>query len=129
MAKAAVRRVAAAVKFDWSGVPDRELLRRFTAEGDQGAFAALVRRHTNLVLGVCRRAVLSDADAEDACQAVFLILARKAKSDRWQTSIVNWLYTTSRRVADKARRAATRRTRREASHARPETYTPGEGRS
>src|SRR6476659_7683013 len=84
---------------DRSAAADRELLRRFSAEGDQDAFAALVRRHTGLVLGVCRRALSNDQDAEDACQATFLILARKARSGRWEASIANWLFMTARRVA------------------------------
>src|SRR5881392_1357967 len=72
-----------------SSATDRELLRRFADDGDQDAFAALVRRHTGLVLGVCRRALTNAQDAEDACQATFLILARKAGSGRWQPSIAN----------------------------------------
>src|SRR5262245_58896718 len=115
MASAAVlRRVVSEVaKAEWSAAPDRELLRRFAVEGDQAAFAALVRRHTGLVLGVCRRSLPSETDAEDACQAVFLVLARKAGSQHWQVSIANWLYTTARRVARDARIGAARRARRE----------------
>src|SRR5438128_679596 len=94
-------------------VGDRELLRRFAEAGDQKAFAALVGRHAPMVLGVCRRALHSPQDAEDACQATFLILSRKAKSERWQPSIANWLYATARRVAGNARRAALRRAKRE----------------
>jgi RNA polymerase sigma factor (sigma-70 family) len=92
---------------------DRALLAKFI-EGDEAAFAALVTRHTGMVLGVCRRALHNAQDAEDACQAVFLILARKAGRQRWQSSIANWLYTTARRVAFKAARAAARRAKREA---------------
>src|SRR5262245_15584177 len=92
---------------------DRVLLAKFI-EGDEAAFAALVTRHTGMVLGVCRRALHNAQDAEDACQAVFLILARKAGRERWQLSIANWLYTTARRVAARAARAAARRAKREA---------------
>ena len=60
---------------------DRELLQRFTAAADETAFAALVRRHGPLVLGVCRR-LLNHHDAEDACQTVFMILARKSGGRR-----------------------------------------------
>src|SRR6476660_8397695 len=70
---------------------DRDLLRRFADDGDEWAFEALVRRHTGLVLGVCRRALSNAQDAEDACQATFLVLARKAKAGRWQPSLTNWL--------------------------------------
>src|SRR5262249_58407768 len=87
---------------------DRDLLRRFNEDGDQSAFAAIVQRHTALVFGVCRRALAQQEDAEDACQATFLILARKAKSIRWQPSIANWLHTTARPVARHARVGAPR---------------------
>ncbi|WP_171474770.1 sigma-70 family RNA polymerase sigma factor [Frigoriglobus tundricola] len=94
------------------GHTDRELLAQF-ARGDQGAFEVLVKRHTGLVLGVCRRALPTPQDAEDACQAVFLILARKAHA-RWQPSVANWLFTTARRVSADVRRSASRRAGREA---------------
>src|SRR5271168_536942 len=58
---------------------DRELLAQFI-EGDETAFAAIVKRHTGIVLGACRRVLPTLQDAEDACQATFLVLARKAKS-------------------------------------------------
>jgi RNA polymerase sigma factor (sigma-70 family) len=102
-----------------SPATDRELLRRFADGGDQDAFAALVRRHTALVLGVCRRALPTAQDAEDACQATFLILARKA-GGRWQESVANWLFATARRVAHDARRAAERRAKRERRAAVPD---------
>src|SRR4051812_30052800 len=105
--------VGRAVRVDVSDVSDRDLLRRFAVEGDQAAFAVLVRRHAGLVLGVCKRALANDQDAEDACQAVFVILARKAATDRWQPSIANWLYATARKVSRNARVAARRRAKRE----------------
>lgn len=92
---------------------DRELIARFVA-GDSGAFAALVRRHGAMVQGICRRVLPSVQDAEDATQAVFLILAKKAASTRWQLSIANWLYGTARRVALKLHRTNSRRLKREA---------------
>ncbi len=91
---------------------DRELLAQF-CEGDQSAFAAIVKRHTGMVLGVCRRVLPIVQDAEDACQVTFLVLARKAKSGRWQNSIANWLYITARRIALTENRAATRRMKRQ----------------
>src|SRR6476659_4639142 len=102
-----------AVRAHQPEVSDRELLRRFAEEADQAAFAALVRRHAPMVLGVCRRALHNAQDAEDACQATFLLLTRKARAGRWQPSIANWLYAAARKVARNARVAAERRARRE----------------
>jgi RNA polymerase sigma factor (sigma-70 family) len=101
-------------------VSDGELLRRFAREDDQAAFAALYRRHAPMVLGTCRRALPTVQDAEDACQATFVLLARKAKGGRWQDSIANWLYATARKVAANASRAAHRRVVREARAGAPE---------
>jgi RNA polymerase sigma factor (sigma-70 family) len=117
----AIRTAAKAGRAD---VSDQELLRRFAHAHDQAAFAALVRRHTGLVLGVCRRALPSEPDAEDACQATFLVLARKAGDTRWQPSVANWLYATARKVAHNARVEAERRARREARSAVPEALPP-----
>jgi RNA polymerase sigma factor (sigma-70 family) len=105
-------------------VGDRELLRRFADANDQKAFAALVARHSGMVLGVCRRELGCPQDAEDACQATFLLLARKAPGGRWQPSLANWLYTTARQVARNARRAALRRVKREGRAAVPEAVQP-----
>jgi RNA polymerase sigma factor (sigma-70 family) len=109
---------------DDRSLADRELLLRFARKRDQGAFEELVARHSPMVLGVCRRVLANPTDAEDACQAVFLLLAQKSKSVRWQASIANWLYTTARRVARNARISATRRAVREARAATPELTSP-----
>jgi RNA polymerase sigma factor (sigma-70 family) len=122
--KRAIRSVAA--EAGRAGLSDRELLHCFAGANDQEAFAALVRRYTSMVLGVCRRALGNVQDAEDACQATFVVLARKAKAGRWQPSVANWLYTTARRVASNARLAAQRRARREACAALPEAVPPAD---
>jgi RNA polymerase sigma factor (sigma-70 family) len=102
---------------------DRDLLARYS-EGDEKAFATLVARYTGMVLGVCRRALPTVQDAEDACQAAFLVLARKAKDGRWESSVANWLYTTARRIAARANRTAQRRAQREARAVRPTGTSP-----
>src|SRR4051794_36888581 len=92
---------------------DGPLLERFLNRGEEEAFAALVRRHGPMGLGVCRR-VLRDAHAaEDAFQATFLVLARKARSLDRRGSVANWLYAVAYHVALKARAEAARRQRRE----------------
>jgi RNA polymerase sigma factor (sigma-70 family) len=129
MAKQAVSALARAVrkvKAEHLGLTDRDLLQRFTAEGSQAAFAALVSRHSAMVLGVCKRVLPTEQDAEDACQAVFLVLAGKASSGRWQASVANWLYTTARKVAHNARVASSRRARREGAAAVPEAVVPAD---
>ncbi|AMV29611.1 ECF RNA polymerase sigma factor SigE [Gemmata sp. SH-PL17] len=123
----AVTRVArAAAKIKFSALSDRDLLARFVAEGDQGAFAAVVDRHAVMVFGVCRRALPRGHDPEDVCQAVFLLLAEKAAGTRWQASVANWLYSTARNVARNARVAADRRRGREARAAVPEAIPPAD---
>jgi RNA polymerase sigma factor (sigma-70 family) len=120
MATSAATVMRAVIRMDRSAVSDRELLRRFAEAGDQDAFAALVRRHAGMVLGVCRRALPTMQDAEDACQATFLVLLRQAGARHWQSSIASYLYVTARRVAGNARLAARRRAKREERAAVPE---------
>src|SRR5262245_25790020 len=92
-----LRRVVRVMPHDVQ-LSDRDLLHQFKANHDQSAFATIVRRHSAMVLGVCRRMLGNTQDAEDACQAVFLVLAKKAGSVNWRPSIANWLYATARRV-------------------------------
>jgi RNA polymerase sigma factor (sigma-70 family) len=94
-------------------LPDRELLRRFARQHDEDAFAVLVRRHGPMVWNVCVRVLGNGPDAEDAFQAAFLILLRKAPSRDWHDSVGNWLYLVAYRAAVRARVAAARRGRHE----------------
>ena len=92
---------------------DRELLQCFVAARDERAFAALVLRHGACVLGVSRRVLGNDHDAEDVFQATFLTLARKAAVIAWQESVGHWLRAVALRLALQARGAAERRRGRE----------------
>jgi RNA polymerase sigma factor (sigma-70 family) len=82
---------------------DAELLERYVHQGDDNAFAALVARYGAMVLRVCRRILGANPDAEDAFQAAFLILARKASSLRRAEALPGWLHCVARRAALKAR--------------------------
>src|SRR5713101_7776499 len=92
-----------------AGMTDAELLERFLAAREEAAFEALVRRHGPMVLGVCRRVLVGLHDAEDAFQATFLVLVRKASSIAARETVGNWLYGVAFRTAHKARAAAARR--------------------
>src|SRR5262249_20368667 len=97
---------------DGAGLGDGELLGRFVERQDGAALAALVRRHGPMVWGVCRR-LLGHHDAEDAFQATFLVLVRKAASVVPRGMVGNWLYGVACQAALQARRAAARRGARE----------------
>ena len=93
---------------------DADLLARYTASRDEAAFELLVWRHAVLVAGVCRRILRDEHLVEDAFQAAFLILARKAGSIRG-TNLAGWLFRVARRVAIRARRDSQLRAKRESS--------------
>jgi RNA polymerase sigma factor (sigma-70 family) len=92
---------------------DWRLLERFAVRRDEAAFAALVRRHGPMVLGVCRRVLGNSHDAEDAFQATFLALAGRARSFGKAESLGGWLYRVAYNTALKARASAAARLRRE----------------
>src|SRR5947208_1387897 len=104
---------------------DGQLLERFAAHRDEGAFAALLQRHGGLVYGVCRNVLRNDADAEDAFQATFLVLAKKARAIREERAVGGWLHRVAFRVAMKARRAADRRRQQESQAQRPAEVRSG----
>jgi RNA polymerase sigma factor (sigma-70 family) len=92
---------------------DGQLLDRYVATHDAAAFETLVRRHGPMVLGVCRRILPNWHDAEDAFQATFLVLIRKATTITPRDAIASWLYGVAYRAAQKVRVAAARRTSKE----------------
>jgi RNA polymerase sigma factor (sigma-70 family) len=98
---------------DRNGLSDSRLMETFRADGDEAAFEMLVKRHGPMVLGVCRRVIGNLHDAEDAFQAVFLVLAKKAASIAHCDLIGNWLYGTAYRTALQARSRLSRRRARE----------------
>jgi RNA polymerase sigma factor (sigma-70 family) len=94
----------------WS---DRALVERWVAGADPSALELLVRRHGGMVCGVCRRMLGDTPDADDAFQATFLILVRKAKSLDRPEQVAGWLHRVALRVARKVRADRTRRQMRE----------------
>ena len=107
-----------------SGLSENELLGRFVATGDETAFTALVIRHGPMVLGVCRRLLRDVNDVEDAFQATFLVLARRASAIERRHLLAPWLHGVARRVAVRARaKGATRNARELALEFVPEAET------
>jgi hypothetical protein len=82
---------------------DRDLIRRFAADKDEASFEALFRRHGPMVLAAARRVIGNSHDAEDVCQAAFLLLAKKAGTVKWRTSVAPWLHRTAHLMALKTR--------------------------
>ena len=95
------------------GLSDGQLLDRFAERREQAVFAAIVHRHGPMVWGVCRRVLRDHHDAEDAFQATFLVLARKAASIMIREKLGNWLYGVAYQTAMKARAMRARRRARE----------------
>jgi RNA polymerase sigma factor (sigma-70 family) len=107
-------------------MPDTELLECFNTQRDEAAFAAILARHGPMVLGVCRRILRNQHDAEDACQATFLVLARTAATIRKRESLGSWLHGVAchvarKSLADARRRSARDVTEADASHPDPQT--------
>ncbi len=121
------RRLAAAHHF--ADLSDAALLDRFVSDRDGSAFTALVERHGALVYGVCARVLRVPHDSEDACQATFLVLARKASSIRKQSSLPSWLYGVARRVSLALRRERHQRFLREQQRSVPEPASTDNGPS
>src|SRR4051794_14029939 len=96
---------------------DGELLTRYRTHRDQDAFGSLVRRHGPMVLGVCRRVLRDPHAAEDAFQATFVVLSKKADAVRPPDRLAPWLYGVAYRTALKARGRAFRRRTVEAAYA------------
>jgi RNA polymerase sigma factor (sigma-70 family) len=106
-----------------TGLSERELLRRY-ASGDDAAFETLVTRHGPLVLGVCRRLLYDRGDVDDAFQATFLVLLRKAGALRDADALGPWLHGVAYRVATRLRSQSIRRKLEESKRARPEAIEP-----
>lgn len=110
-----------------SGMTDGQLLERFAGRRDGGgeaAFGALVARHGPMVLGVCRQLLGDPHDADDAFQATFLVLARRAGSIRNPDLLANWLYGVALRTAGKSKAQRARRRKRQEQEAAMSSAEP-----
>src|SRR5579875_1508280 len=106
---------------DRASLTDGQLLEDYIKRRDEAAFADLVWRHGPMVWGVCRRLLCNHHDAEDAFQATFLVLVRKATSIVPREMVANWLYGVAHQTALKARAtAATRKSRERQAATMPE---------
>src|SRR5215470_2910145 len=99
----------AALRQNGAGPTDDELLEWYLGQRDADAFEALVQRHGPMVLGVCRRVLRNEADAEDAFQATFLVLVRKATTILPRTQVGNWLHGVAHKTALKAKAMISKR--------------------
>ena len=117
-------RMAETAGTSWTGPSDGELLRDFAAHRREAAFAQIVGRHGGMVLAVCRSVLHEAADAEDAAQAVFLTLARKAGSRRVRASLAGWLHRVAWYVSARAAEARAIRRRHEQEAARMNPQSP-----
>src|SRR5262245_62118211 len=93
----------AVLRQDGAGLTDGELLELYVTRREEAAFEALLHRHGPMVLGVCRRVLRNEADAEDAFQATFLVFVRKAASIRSRNTVSSWLYSVAHNTALKAK--------------------------
>jgi RNA polymerase sigma factor (sigma-70 family) len=103
---------------------DAELLARYASSRSGAAFAELMRRHGSMVYGTCQRIARNSADADDAFQATFLILARSAHTIRSTAAVRSWLYGVAVKVARKAQQQAQKRRMRHMAAAKPEAVPP-----
>ena len=112
-----IRRVAAQLAPEVA--PDGELLARYLTDRDEAAFSQLVQRHANMVYGTCRRILGNAADADDAFQAVFVVLMRRASSFADRACVGNFLYGVAYHSALKAKAMAAKRRLRESEAESP----------
>src|SRR5262245_55355613 len=112
-----IRRIAARLAADTDG----QLLARFLDHRDEAAFAALVWRHGPMVLRTCRRVIGNAADADDAFQATFVVLLRRARALAGRACVGNFLYGVAFHTALKAKAMAAKRRTREARARAPES--------
>jgi RNA polymerase sigma factor (sigma-70 family) len=112
--------IRAAVREVSRSTPDAELLAAFVRSRDPAAFEGLVCRHGPMVLAACRAVLANPADADDACQATFVVLHRKAHTIQRPGTLGGWLIRVARRAAFEVKRATASRRNRECCAARPE---------
>jgi RNA polymerase sigma factor (sigma-70 family) len=110
-----------------SGLTDAQLLDRFIEHRDNGAFEAILTRHGPMVLSVCRGILRDPNDAEDAFQATFLVMVKKARTIRGRHALGGWLYQVAHRVAIQANKAAARRRTLEREAGQMATAIPSPG--